>query len=190
MSTSYIRSDVPTLLHGTPAASQWYAIYTRPSHEKRVAVHFGIREIEFFLPSYCTTHRWKNRCKVQLDLPLFPGYVFACFPWAQHARVLEVPSVVSIVGNGRVPLPLAESEMGSLRAGLQVRRAEPHPYLNVGERARIKSGPLMGFEGVVLRKSNGLRFVLSLHQIMRSIAVEVEECDLEPVTPVTPATFC
>lgn len=157
----------------------WYAIYTRPSHEKRVAEHFALREIESYLPCYRTTRRWKNRCKVELELPLFPGYVFARFQWCQHVRVLEVPSVVSIVGSGREPMPLQHSEIVSLRAGLDLRRAEPHAFLNIGERARIKFGPLTGFEGIVVRKNNGLRVVLTLQQIMKSVAVEVEECDLE-----------
>ena len=91
----------------------------------------------------------------------------------------QVPSVVSIVGNGREATPLPDWEIESLRAGLSVRRAEPHPYLNVGERARIVRGPLEGFEGIVQRRCNGLRVVLSLRAIMRSVAVEVEECDLE-----------
>ena len=164
----------------------WYAIYTRPSHEKSVVKHFAAREIECYLPSYRTTRRWKNRCKVELELPLFPSYVFARFPWCRHVNVLEVPSVVSIVGNGREALPLRHSEIQSLRAGLDLRRAEPHPNLQIGERARIARGPLEGLEGIVVRRSNGLRVVLSLQQIirsvaaeMRSVAVEVEECDLE-----------
>jgi transcription antitermination factor NusG len=157
----------------------WYAIYTRPSHEKRVAEYFGLREIECYLPSYRTARRWKNRCNVELELPLFPGYVFAHFGWNQRVRVLEVPSVVSIVGNGREALPLPNSEIESLRAGLGPRRAEPHPYLNIGERARILRGPLEGFEGIMVRRNNGLRVVLTLKQILKSVAVEVEECDLE-----------
>ena len=180
MSTGYISSEVSTL---SPVANapllNWYAIYTRPSHEKRVAEHCALREIECYLPSYRTTSRWKNRCKVELELPLFPCYVFVRFQWRQHVRVLEVPSVVSIVGNGREPLPLQHSEIVSLRAGLDLYRAEPHAYLNIGERARIKFGPLAGLEGVVVRKNNGLRVVLTLQQIMKSVAVEVEECDLE-----------
>jgi len=116
---------------------------------------------------------------VELELPLFPGYLFARFQWRQHVRVLEVPSVVSIVGNGREPLPLEDAEIESLRAGLSLRRAEPHAYLNIGERARIKSGPLAGFEGVVVRNTNGLRVILTLEQIMKSVAIEVEECDLD-----------
>ena len=164
----------------------WYAIYTRPSHEKSVVKHFEVREIECYLPSYRTTRRWRNRLKVELELPLFPGYVFARFPWSRHTSVLEVSSVVSIVGNGREALPLRQDEIESLRAGLERRHAEPHPNLHIGQRARIASGPLEGFEGIVVRRSNGLRVVLSLQQFirgasaeMKSVAVEVEECDLE-----------
>lgn len=180
MSTGYVSSEgaTPGLASGAQSPD-WYALYTRPNHEKRVVEHLALREIEYYLPFYRTTHRWKNRCKVELELPLFPGYVFARFPWRQHVRVLEVPSVVSILGNGREPLPLQQDEIAALRAGLALRRAEPSPNVSIGERARIKSGPLSGFEGVVIRKSNGLRVILRLRQIMRSVAVEVEECDLE-----------
>ena len=159
--------------------SNWYAIYTRPSHEKKVVEHLGLREIECYLPSYRVSRRWKNRCQVELELPLFPGYIFARFAWEQRVGVLEVPSVVSILGNGREALPLAPWEIESMRAGLSLRRAEPHPYLNVGERVRILRGALEGFEGVVQRRSNGLRVVLALQAIMKSFVVEVEESDLE-----------
>jgi len=165
---------------------EWYAVYTRPSHEKSVVKQFAVREIDCYLPSYRTTRRWRNRQKVELELPLFPGYVFARFPWSRHASVLEVSSVVSIVGNGREALRMRQDEIQSLRLGLERRRAEPHPNLHVGDRARIASGPLEGFEGIVARRSNGLRMVLSLQQLvkgacvdMKSVAVEVEECDLE-----------
>jgi transcription antitermination factor NusG len=180
LSTGYISSEASTLY---PVANEprlnWYAVYTRPSHEKRVAEHCASREIECYLPSYKTTSLWKNRCKVELELPLFPCYVFVRVQWRQRVYVLEVPSVVSIVGNGREPLPLQHSEIASLRAGLELCRAEPHPYLNIGERARIKFGPLAGLEGVVVRKTGGLRVVLTLQKIMKSVAVEVEESDLE-----------
>jgi transcription antitermination factor NusG len=180
LSTNHLSSkDSMPLAKAEAPDLNWYAIYTRPSHEKRVVEHFVLREIECYLPTYRTTRRWKNRTKVELELPLFPGYVFARISWREHVRVLEVPSVVSIVGNGREALPLPHSEIMSLRAGLDLRRAEPHPYLNIGERARILRGPLEGFEGIVERRNNGLRVVLTLQQIMKSVAVEVEERDLE-----------
>ena len=155
--------------------------YTKHSHEKRVGDHFSSRGIEFFFPSYRTTHRWKNRCKVELELPLFPTYIFARVAWSEHARVLAVPSVLSIVSNRRQPMPLSESEIEALRSSLRLVRTQPHPYLNVGERVRIKSGPLTGMEGIVLREGNGLRVVLTIELIMQSIVVEVEQWDLEIV---------
>jgi transcription antitermination factor NusG len=124
-------------------------------------------------------HHWKNRRKVELTLPLFPTYIFARVAWCEHARILAVPSVISIVGNGRQPLALPDWEIEALRSSLKQVRTQPHPYLNVGERVRIKSGPLAGMEGIVLREGNGMRVVLTIELIMRSIVIEVEDWDLE-----------
>jgi transcription antitermination factor NusG len=168
-------SDLPD------AERRWYAVYTSPCHEKRVAEHLGMRGVDHYLPLYRTHRRWKNRCKVELDLPLFPGYLFAHIAREERVRVLEAPGVVSMVGNGRLPTPLPTEEIESLRAGLQLRNAEPHPFLNVGEKARIRTGPLSGFEGVVLRNKNDVRLVLTIDLIMKSVAVEVDVADLEPL---------
>jgi transcription antitermination factor NusG len=162
------------------AARNWFAVYTAPRHEKRVASHFGQRHIECYLPLYQVSHRWKNRRTMELELPLFPGYIFVRIGASERIRVLEVPGVVSIVG-GREPVPLPEFEIESLRAGLHLRKSAPHPYLVVGERARIRTGALAGMEGVLIRKKNNLRVVLTLDMIMQSVAVEVDAGDLEPV---------
>jgi transcription antitermination factor NusG len=162
-------------------ASRWYAVYTRPSHERCVCEHLASRGIEYFLPTYRTTHRWKNRCTTELELPLFPTYVFVRILWDKHAQVLSVPSVISIVGSGRQPLPLPESEIDMLRSSLSLLNAQPHPYWNSGEWVRIKSGPLANMEGIVLREGKDLRFVLTIEQIMRSIVVDVDSWKLEPV---------
>jgi len=161
----------------------WFAVFTTSHHEKRVLQHLRERQIESFLPLYRTVRRRTNRCKVALELPLFPNYLFVQIERSQRARVLAVPGILSIVGTGREPAPLPDFEVEALRSGLQLRKIEPHPYLTVGERARIKAGALAGLEGVLLRKKNDLRVVLTLDQIMRSVAVEVDADDLEPVSP-------
>ena len=166
-----------------PLCPRWFAVFTSSHHEKRVLQHLRERQIESFLPLYRTVRRRTNRCKVTLELPLFPNYLFVQIERSQRARVLTVPGILSIVGTGREPAPLPDLEVETLRSGLQLRKAEPHPYLTVGERARIKAGPLAGMEGVLLRKKNDLRVVLTLDQIMRSVAVEVDADDLEPVSP-------
>jgi transcription antitermination factor NusG len=153
----------------------WYAVHTRPSRERRTAEHFSYQGLENFLPHYRVVRRWKNRCTKISDIPLFPGYLFVRIAPVERIRVLEVPSVISIVGRGREPLPLPDPE------------AEPHPHLTVGQRARIRGGALAGMEGVVVRKSNSVRVVLTLDLIMQSVSVEVDGDELEPIYSVTAA---
>ena len=160
-------------------STNWFAAYTNSHHEKRVASHFAERQIESFLPLYSTRHRWRNRCEMNLELPLFPNYVFVRIDPRERVRVLEVPGVVSLVGFGRTLAPLPDFEIEALRSGLGKRKIEPHPYLVIGERVRIKAGPMRGMEGVLVRKKNNFRVVLALDVIMQSVAVEVDADDLE-----------
>lgn len=163
--------------------ARWFAVFTSSHHEKRVLEHLRERQVESFLPLYRTVRRRANRCKVALELPLFPNYLFVQIERSQRTCVLAVPGILSIVGAGREPAPLPDCEIEALRAGLPLRSVEPHPYLTVGQRARIKAGALAGWEGVLVRMKNDLRVVLTLDQIMRSVAVEVDADDLEPVRP-------
>jgi transcription antitermination factor NusG len=171
---------------GSPAFIQlvpnWFAVHTSSRHEKRVEQHFCQRSITHYLPLYRSPRKWRNGLKVVLDLPLFPGYIFVRIKRDERARVLEVPGVLAIVGGTAGEMaPLAEAEVDALRAGLRLRQAEPHPLLTVGQRVCIRSGTLAGLEGIVVRKKNSLRIVLTVKLIMQSIAVEVEEGELEAV---------
>jgi transcription antitermination factor NusG len=179
MSTaSLLREDsMPSALAHGPR--QWFAVYTTSCHEKRVAEHCQVRDIESFLPTYQSTRRWKNGCTVNIDSPLFPGYVFVRVNHTHRVRVLELPGVVSIVGAARQPTPLPDTDIESLRNGIHLLKAEPHPCLNLGDKVKIRKGPLAGMTGVLVRKKNGLRVVLTLELIMKSISVEIDEQDLE-----------
>jgi len=160
---------------------RWYAAYTCAQHEKRVAEQFTQRALENFLPRYASVRRWKDR-RVRLELPLFPGYVFVRLALRERLRVLETPSVVRLVGfNGR-PAALPDKEIEALRACAAAQiNAEPHAYLTAGRRVRIKRGPLAELEGVLMRRKNGLRVVVSLDLIARSAAVEVDAADIERI---------
>jgi transcription antitermination factor NusG len=159
---------------------RWYAAYTCAQHEKRVAAELGMRDVEHFLPLYGSVRRWKDR-RVSLELPLFPGYVFVRLALCNRVRVLQVPSVVRLVSFGGLPAALPDEEMEILRSGLcQSLRAEPHPFLTVGRRVRITGGPFAGLEGVLKRKRNSLRVVVSLSLIQRSVAVNVDVADVAP----------
>jgi transcription antitermination factor NusG len=159
----------------------WYAAYTCANHERRVAGELDARAVEHFLPMYSSVRRWTDR-RVHLDLPLFPGYVFVRLALQDRLRVLQIPSVVRLVGFNGLPAALPDTEMETLRSGLSERfRAEPHPFLTVGRRVRIKAGPFTGLEGILKRRKSGLRVIVSLQLIQQSVAVEVDAADLAAV---------
>ncbi len=169
----------------SPAAysePRWYAAYTCANHEKRVAEQFDIRDVEHFLPLYASVRHWKDR-RVTLDLPLFPGYVFVRMPLGERMRVMQVPGVAHLVGFSGTPAALPDDEIETLRASVSSEaRLEPHPFLTVGRRVRIKSGPLAGMEGLLLRRKGSLRVVISIDLIQRSVAVDADVADVEPVS--------
>jgi transcription antitermination factor NusG len=165
-----------------PAEEQaaWFAAYTVPRHEKTVTRQMEARHIESFLPLYTATRLWKNGCRVAVAQPLFPSYIFVHIARREAVTVLQAPGVVSIVSAGREPSPLPTAEIESLRSALPMRRFEPHPYLVAGEKVRIISGSLMGMVGVLLRRKNDFRVVLTLDLIQQSVAAEVGIDEIEP----------
>ncbi|HVB55253.1 MAG TPA: UpxY family transcription antiterminator [Candidatus Acidoferrales bacterium] len=158
---------------------RWYAVYTCANHEKSVARQLDLLSIETFLPLYERVSRWKDR-RIRLQSPLFPGYVFVRIPLLEKLRVLEVPSVARLVGFNGQPTPLPEGELDVLRRGLRAGLyAEACPYLQVGRRVRVRSGPLQGLEGILKKKKTTFRFVISMELIQRSISVEMDAADLD-----------
>jgi len=160
----------------------WYALYTCPRHEKCVAQQIEQRSIACFLPLYRSMRRWKDRRK-ELELALFPGYVFVRLAWQDRLRVLQLPSVVHLVSFNGQPAVLPDAEIEQLRARLARGGCmEPHPYLRVGRRVRVCAGPMHGLEGIIVRRKDRCRVVFSVDLLMRSVAVEVDESDVEPVS--------
>jgi transcription antitermination factor NusG len=165
----------------------WYAAYTRAQHQKQVAAQLTRRAVECFLPLYQSVRRWKDR-RVVLDLPLFPSYVFVHLGLSDRLKVLQTPGVVNLVEFGGVPCAIPDAEIEALRACLAQRvPMQPHPYLSVGRRVSVKSGPLAGLEGILARRKNGYRLVLSIDSISSSVWVELDAIDVEPVTGSRPA---
>jgi transcription antitermination factor NusG len=159
---------------------RWYAAYTSANHEKTVAEQLGVRDVEHFLPLYASVRRWKDR-RVELQRPLFPGYVFVRFALRDRFQVLQTPGVVHLVSFGGQPAPLQEEDIHAIQNCLSHgNHVEAHVYLQAGRRAKVKSGPLQGLEGIILRRKNRTRLVLSFDLIMRSVAVEIEDTDLAP----------
>lgn len=161
--------------------TRWYAAYTNANHEKRVAEQLAQKSIEHFLPLYASARRWKDRT-VNLQMPLFPGYVFLQLALRDRLQVLQVPGVVRLVGFGGTPAELPAEEVESLRrAQAGGMHLEPHPFLSVGRRVRITAGPLAGRVGILKRWKGRLRVLLSVELIQRSVLVDIDVLAIEPV---------
>jgi len=165
----------------TETEGRWCALYTRHQHEKIVASILSTKGLEVFLPTYTTMHRWKDRNK-QLELPLFPSYLFFKYEADRRVQILSTPGVHMILTTGNLPAVIPNEEIAAIqRAGEGPLRLEPHSFLKCGDTVRIKSGPLAGLEGFVSRKKDVFRLVLSVEMLGRSAAVEIDSSLLERV---------
>lgn len=165
-----------------PAQDCWYALYTRNQHEKVVAQILSSKGFEVFLPLYYTVHRWKDRNK-ELCLPLFPCYVFLKGGLDRRSDIVKTPGMYAFVGaQGRAEaIPGAEIE-AIRRAAEGSVRGEPHPLLACGDRVRVKSGPLDGVEGLLVRKKNVYRLVICVELLGRAVALDVDAYLIERVS--------
>jgi transcription antitermination factor NusG len=169
-------------LQGQRDKGPWCAVYTRHQHEKSVSEMLEAKGLEVFLPLFESTRRWKDRRKV-LSLPLFPCYVFVRGATERRLPVLTTPGVHMIISRGERVATVPESEIEAIRRTVEGQfRVEPHPFLRCGERVRVTRGPLEGVEGVLTRKKNMFRLVLSVQMLAQSVAVEIDGLDVVPVS--------
>lgn len=163
--------------------ARWYAVHTRCRHEKRVDTRLRQSGIETLLPLVQEIHYWSDR-RQMIDVPLFACYTFAYMDAASSARlrVLKTMGVLGLVGgqNGAIPIPAWEIEQ--VKRVLEQRLAlAPHPFLNIGQRVRVRGGALQGLEGILTCIKNTTTLVISVEPIQRSISVPIQGYDVEPV---------
>jgi transcription antitermination factor NusG len=161
--------------------TQWFAVRTATGRERFVSTQLQGKGYEDFLPTYRSRRQWSDRTK-QLELPLFPGYLFCRFDFSNRLPVLITPGVKVIVGFGKIPAPVSCEEIESLRHVVSSgASAAPWPYLSVGQKVQVREGALAGLEGILLQVKNSLRIVLSVELLRRSVAVELDSASVAPV---------
>src|SRR6266446_7733523 len=159
----------------------WYAVCTRQQHEKSAARILEYKQFEVFLPLYKVRRRWQDRIK-EISVPLFPGYVFVRGGPARWLQILTTAGVSSIVSCGGRPAAIPFSEVEGVRRIVEsTLRIEPHPFLKCGDWVRVVYGPIAGVEGILLRKKNMARLVLSVEMLGKSAAVEVDATHVERI---------
>ena len=173
-------NSIPAAVPATEVEN-WYALHTRPRHEKLVVQRLSERGVQTFLPLVKETHRWSDRKKV-VELPLFGCYVFAKFApnRVERLNVLRVGGVLSLVGSHCEGTPIPDAQIDGVRALLEGSLSwSPYPFLKIGQRVRVRGGVLEGVEGILLSRNGNQTVVISVDAIQRSLAVRVEGYQIE-----------
>lgn len=161
----------------------WFALQVRSRWENSTEGLLQNKGFETLLPTYPATRRWSDRSKI-VESPLFPGYVFCRFDIHDRLPVLITPGVISVVGRGKTPIAVAESEITALqiviRSGIQT---QPWPYLEIGERVRIKNDVLEGMEGILTSFKGHQRVIISVVLLQRSVALEIDRSRILRLSP-------
>jgi transcription antitermination factor NusG len=167
----------------------WFALQVRTRWENSTALLLSGKGYQTLLPTYQTKKRWNGRLK-QLNAPLFPGYVFCQFDALNRLPILITPGVISVVGRGRIPVPVDDAEIAAIQtvvsSGL---RAEPWPYLEIGQKVRIESDALSGLEGILIKIKGNHRIVVSVSLLRRSVALEIDRACVSPLGPARTSGF-
>jgi transcription antitermination factor NusG len=173
----------PAELSPKVECAEWFAIHTYARHEKRVASQVALKRIDHYLPMVARLHQWSDRRK-EVHLPLFPCYMFVrVAPSPERlVQVLQVPGVIRFVGQGREPVPIPDNQIGDIQKLIASKLAlDPYPFLKVGQRVRIRSGPLEGVEGILVRRNGARRLVISVDSLQRSLSVCLEGFEVEAI---------
>lgn len=170
-------------MNDSHSAQQWYALHVRSRHEKRVSAQLKAKQHDVFLPLYWARHRWADRWKT-VCLPLFQGYVFCRFEGATQPRVLATTGVIDVVRIGAKAAPVETAEIEAIRRVVNSPLpVEPYPSLVAGQKVVMGGGPLNGLSGTLVKIRNGLRLVISVELLRRSVLVEVERQWVVPYGP-------
>jgi len=164
-------------------ALAWFAVQTRPRHEKKVSAELQEKGVSAFLPLISSKRQWSDRSRV-VELPLFPQYVFVRIAQTLHTRVsvLRTNGVTNFVGTRGIGVAIPDEQIE--RVQTVVTRgipATPHAFLNVGKRIRIRGGALDGLQGILTAVNGDQTLVVSVELIQRSIAIRIAGFSVEPV---------
>ena len=181
---TYFRDDpIPTQPATSAAEHSWFAVQTKARHEKRVATELEEKGVEAFLPLFSEVHQWSDR-KRKVELPLFSTYLFVRIGWEQSSRVsvLQTNSVFRFVGVRGTGVPIPDEQIDALQTIVREKVPfSPHPFLNVGQKVRIRGGSLDGICGVLSAINDDRSLIVSIDSIQRSLAIRIDGYGVEPV---------
>jgi transcription antitermination factor NusG len=153
----------------------WVILQTKAGRERRVEYLLTHKGYECFLPTYQRKRQLSNRV-VDVELPLFPTYVFCRFNPSAVGKAVSTPGVTRIVKFGGLPVEVAAEE---IKAFQQITRSrilcEPCAYTPNGTLVQVETGPLAGARGIYCQDEDRRRLVISVTLLQQSVVVQLDE---------------
>jgi transcription antitermination factor NusG len=169
------------MTNAEPESQCWFALQVRTRWESSTAVLLEGKGYRTLLPTYKARKSWRGSTR-EASTPLFPGYVFCEFDAQKRLPILVTPGVLSVVSAGRVPLPVDENEIANIQTVVSSGcKAEPWPYLEVGQKIRVENHSLRGIEGILIQLKGNHRVVVSVSLLRRSVALEIDRWSVSPM---------
>lgn len=157
----------------------WSLVHTKPRNEKALAGHLAKLGIGFFLPLARCSRRYGGRT-VQVQIPLFPGYLFLCGGEEERYATLTTHRAVNVIRVANQE-GLKEELRHLYRVTTSEEPVDLYPGIRRGRRCRVIRGILKGLEGVVLRRRDVCRVYVAIEILGQSAEVEIDPSLLEPI---------
>lgn len=163
-----------------PMQKTWYAVYTKPRNEKKVAFFFERDGVEHYLPLMQRIKLWSDR-KKKVEEPLFPSYIFVYIDEREHLKVLRTQGVVRFVTFEGKKIPIREVQIEAIRRYAETGEeflVNEGDY-TVGKKVKVSSGSMKGLEGKLVEILGKQRVKVEIEAIGQSVFIQIPKGSLE-----------
>ena len=158
---------------------KWYGVYTMARQEKALARQLVSMEVPFYLPLVPKNNLIRGR-KVQSQIPLFGGYIFVYGSDEERVKSLttnRVSTILNVENQKQLTHDLRQvSALIEVGAPLTLERR-----LTAGDPVRIKTGPMQGLEGEIVRRRGQTKLLVSVKMLQQGVSIEIDDFQLEPL---------
>lgn len=160
--------------------TQWYVLYTRSRHEKKVYEELQFLDITAYLPLHKVVRQWSDR-KKRVIVPLIPNYVFVKVQPNERWKPLTITGTIDYVKFNGSPAIIPEKDIELIGHMSQENVHVSDKVFNNNDRVIVTAGPFKDLEGIVIQQNGKTKLAILLESIKTTFVVEVSTSYLEPV---------
>ncbi len=180
--TCYIFSPTKQfIMYSTKPVYEWYAVYTRVHHEKKIFQLLQEKNIESYLPLIKTMKQWSDR-KKWIEEPLFKCYLFVKVSYLEYFKVQNIPGVVNYVCFGGIPQKIPETQIENIKTLISQKREDiviTRENIMEGLKAEVIFGPLKGLKGEVVQICGQSNILIRLRAMNCCLYIKISKDEIK-----------